>query len=139
MPAHFTIRITKAILAESKTCGTQHDAGIIGENCAIAMALKDLFPAVMVTCSEIYPYGISGEVRHLKIPLPKIALDFINVFDSLRPIHNVRDLLPEFEFEIPIPDEVISRINIEELRTIAEKNRPASAVAGNEVRPLVRN
>src|ERR1019366_1598761 len=110
MPVQFTIKITKAILAESKRCGTQNDVEAIGENCAIATALKDLFPAVLVTCSDIYPYGVKGEGRHLKIPLPKIAFDFIRVFDSLRCIHNVRDLLPEFEFEIAIPDEVISRI-----------------------------
>ena len=48
--------------------------------------------------------------------MPKIAQDFVKVFDSLSAIHKLRLLLPEFEFEISIPDEIIAEINIDEVR-----------------------
>lgn len=37
------------------------------------------------------------------------------VFDALYAIPNVSPLLPELEFEISIPDEIISRINIDKV------------------------
>lgn len=90
----------------------------------IALALKDLFPDVFVTAHHIYPFGIheNYEYSNLRIAMPKIALDFIKVFDSLRSIHIVRLQLPEFEFDISIPDEIISQINIEVVKNKLEEN-----------------
>jgi len=42
MPIPFKIKVTKDILELSKNCG-QDEIEIIGENCAIALALKDIF------------------------------------------------------------------------------------------------
>ena len=115
MPVPFRIRVTKEILALSKSCGSE-DLEIIGENCAIALALKDIFPDVNVTGNCIYPFGIDNDRwNELKIELPKTAQDFIRVFDSLSAIPNQRLRLPEFEFDIAIPDEIISEININEI------------------------
>jgi len=58
----------------------------------------------------------------LKIELPKIAQDFIKVFDSLSAIHKVRLRLPEFEFEISIPDEVIAQIDIDDAKKLVREN-----------------
>lgn len=115
MPVPFSIKVTKEILAHSKECGI-HNRENIGENCAIAHAVKYIFPDVSVTGSHIYPFGMSkiDPTDDLKIELPKIAQDFIKVFDSLAAIHKVRLRLPEFEFEIYIPDEVIAQINIDD-------------------------
>ncbi len=124
MPVRFKIKITKKILERSKECGTHNDIETIGNNCAIALALKEIFPDVFVTAHHIYPFGLneSKPCSDRRIALPKIALDFINVFDALCGIHHVRLLLPEFEFEISIPDEIISLIDIEEVTNILEGN-----------------
>ena len=119
MPVQFKIKVTKEILELSRNCG-QHEFEIVGKNCAIAVALKDIFPEVFVSGYYIHPFGSDKEnkLAELEIPLPKIAQDFVRLFDSLCSIPGVRLLLPEFEFEISIPDEIISRINIEEVRAL---------------------
>jgi len=121
MPVRFKIKVTKEILELSKECGAHNDFDTIGKNCAIAIALKDIFPEVVVTDYYIYPFGIDNKNKldDLRIVMPKIAQDFVKVFDSLSAIHKLRLLLPEFEFEISIPDEIISQINIDEVRTLA--------------------
>ena len=121
MPVWFKIKVTKEILELSKECGAHNDFDTIGKNCAIAIALKDIFPEVVVTDYYIYPFGIDNKNKldDLRIVMPKIAQDFVKVFDSLSAIHKLRLLLPEFEFEISIPDEIISQINIDEVRTSA--------------------
>jgi len=121
MPVRLKIKVTKEILELSKECGAHNDFDTIGKNCAIAIALKDIFPEVVVTDYYIYPFGIDNKNKldDLRIVMPKIAQDFVKVFDSLSAIHKLRLLLPEFEFEISIPDEIISQINIDEVRTSA--------------------
>jgi len=120
MPIPFKIKVTKQILELSKKCGAHNEDEIMGKDCAIALALKDIFPEVYVSGHYIYPFGIdeNDKLDELKIALPKIAQDFVNVFDSLCAIYKQRLLLPEFEFEISIPDEIISQINIDEVRTL---------------------
>jgi hypothetical protein len=121
MPVSFTIKVTREIISVSKECG-MHNRENIGENCAIAHAVKDIFPDVSVTGTHIYPFGIDKSSQaDLKIELPKIAQDFIKVFDSLAVIHKVRLRLPEFEFEIFIPDEVVAQINIDEVRETVDE------------------
>jgi len=119
MPVPFKIKVTKEILALSKDCG-QNEIEIIGKNCAIALAMKDIFPEVFVSGYYIHPFGSDDEdpMANLEIPLPKIAQDFVRLFDSLSAIPGVRPMLPEFEFEISIPDEIIAEINIEEVRNL---------------------
>jgi hypothetical protein len=121
MPVRFKIKVTKEILELSKECGAHNDFDTIGKNCAIAITLKDIFPEVVVTDYYIFPFGIDNKNKldELRIVMPKIAQDFVKVFDSLSAIHKLRLLLPEFEFEISIPDEIISQINIDEVRTSA--------------------
>lgn len=121
MSVHFEIKITKEILQLSKECGTHGEIDTIEKNCAIAVSLKDIFPGVFVTGDYIYPFGIheNNSVDELKIEMPKIAKDFVRVFDALRAIPKVRLCLPEFEFELSIPDEIISQINIDEIKTLA--------------------
>src|SRR4026209_2272968 len=102
MSVQFKINVTKEILESSQECGSHNDIERIGEKCAIALALKDIFPEVFVTGNYIYPLGIqeSTQCDDIKIAMPKVAQDFIQVFDSLCFRHKRRLLLPEFEFEI---------------------------------------
>lgn len=127
MPVPFKIKVTKDILELSKECGVHEDVTTVGKNCAIALTLKDIFPDVFVSGNDIYPFGIDDKnpSQTFIIPMPKIARDFVKVFDSLSAIHNLRLRLPEFEFSIDIPDEIISEINIEEITTLT--NRPDSS------------
>lgn len=68
----------------------------------------------------IHPFGSDDEkpMASLEISLPKIAQDFVKLFDSLSAIPCVRLMLPEFEFEISVPDEIIAEINIDEVRRL---------------------
>ena len=124
MAVPFKIRITKEILERSKLCGSFNDIEKIGNNCAIAVALKDIFPNVFVTPNHIYPFGIiqNEEFSVFRISLPVTAQDFIKVFDGLRCIPNARLCLPEFEFEISLPDELIAKINIDEVKDMISQD-----------------
>ncbi|HSZ87013.1 MAG TPA: hypothetical protein VK787_13355 [Puia sp.] len=128
MITQFKISITKQILEESKHCSSSiNDVKLTGENCAIANALKYLFPDVYVTGYYIYPFATDEQhiYKHFRIELPQIAKDFIRVFDSLCKMPDTRTLLPEFEFEISLPDEIISEVNIDEIKNIVYKDLPA--------------
>ena len=128
MPAQFKITITKKIIERSKYCGTGNDTHTIGKNCAIAFALVDIFPDVYVTSYCIFPFGIDFE-KELKIPMPVIAQQFIKLFDGFCLTPKLRLLLPEFEFTIDVPDEVIEQINIDEMRGLIERDKKRSTCA----------
>ena len=119
MSIQFEIKITKDIIGQTKHCGAGNDSHEMGRNCAIAFALQDIFPEVHVTNFFIFPFGIdNNEDTGLKIPLPLIAQQFIKLFDGFRVTPNLRMLLPEFEFTIDIPAEVINAINIDEIKEL---------------------
>jgi hypothetical protein len=118
MSTPFAIRITKEILDRAKNCGQKEEQSI-GDNCAIALALQDLFPDVFVTGDHTHPFGFDQQsVSPMKISLPLVAQNFIKVFDSLVQIPRVRLRLPEFEFDISIPDKILEQINIDEIHNI---------------------
>ena len=114
MSVQFNISITKDILKQSKNCSSKAPEN--GNHCAIAIALKDIFPDVFVSAHCIYPFGnISEAAGRICIPLPVVARQFIKLFDGFYLTPSLRLLLPEFDFTIEIPDEVIDRINIDDL------------------------
>ena len=119
MPTAFKITITKQIIEHSKYCGTNNDAHTVGNNCAVATALIDIFPNVHVTSNQFFPFGIDNKDQPaVSIPLPLIAQQFIKLFDGFCLTPRLRLLLPEFEFTIDIPDEVIEQINIDEVKAL---------------------
>jgi hypothetical protein len=121
MPTQFKIAITKEIIVHCKNCGTGNETHRIENNCAIAFALADIFPKVYVTNLCIFPFGIDGDKeKDIKIPIPLIAQQFIKLFDGFRFTPKLRLLLPEFEFTIDVPDEVIEQINIDDVRELIE-------------------
>ena len=119
MPTQFKIAITKEVIAQCINCGIEGDNRLVENNCAIAMALSDIFPEVYVTNRYIFPFGIDHE-KKLQMPIPIIAQQFIKLFDGFRLTPRLRLLLPEFEFTIDIPDEIIDQINIEDVRFLIE-------------------
>lgn len=122
MPIQFKIVITKEIIAQCKDCGTGNDDRKIENNCAIAVALADIFPKVYVTDLYIFPFGIEGDKeKDIRISMPVIARQFIKLFDGFRLAPRLRLMLPEFEFTIDIPDEVIEQVNIDDVKELFEK------------------
>ncbi len=111
MPVDLQITVTKDTLRQTMYC-----AGPKSKNCAIAHAVRDIFPTASVAKSI---WIIDAEsARSYEIPLPKKARYFITVFDSSSPKQRLQ--LPEFSFTITISDEVIDTINIEALRPALE-------------------
>ena len=112
MPVSFKLYMTKQVIEQCKNCGVNNnDPKYVGSHCAIAVLLSDLFPNVFVSSEYIYPFGMNDQ--RLSILLPKIAQDFIKIFDSFSGAPRLRKMIPEFEFSIDIPDAIISMIDIE--------------------------
>ena len=119
MPVQFKIAITKEIIAHCKNCGTGNNAHRVENNCAIAFALAGIFPKVHVANLFIFPFGIDrNKDNDIKIPMPLIAQQFIKLFDGFRLTPRLRLLLPEFEFTMEVPDDVIEQINIDDVREL---------------------
>ena len=122
MPVRFTIMVTKDIIKKCKNCGIE--LHVAERNCAVAIALRDIFPNVYVTNCSIYPFGINFKnATEIKIPLPVIAQQFIKLFDGFSHIPQLRLSLPEFEFCVEIPDDVIEQIDIEEVRQLTYERK----------------
>ena len=104
------IKVTKEVLERSAMCGKEN--GNISSNCAIAVAVRDIFHDWIVDFSIIIPESN----KKYSIKLPSIAKDFIRKFDRSTPERR-REMNP-IEFEIAIdPDVHLSALNapIEEL------------------------
>lgn len=106
-----TIKVTKEILERSKDC----QLSIAARNCAIALAVRDLWPDAYVYPGQIYVQAEDiGNAVAPFIFLPNEAQEFIRGFDSTAP--QLRPFLAELEFTVDIPDAIIDRINIDEIR-----------------------
>src|ERR1041385_86718 len=128
MATQFKIRITKDIISQCKYCGIDNDVYEMGRNCAIAFALRDIFPQVYVTNFFVFPFGID-QGQALKMELPLIAQQFIKLFDGFYLTPNLRLLLPEFDFTIDIPNEVIDTINIDEIKQLIRPRKKIKSMA----------
>lgn len=106
------ITVTKEILEKSKNCRPEFAFAV--HNCAIALAVRDIFPTAEVNYDFI---GIEGLET---IPLPEAAIDFIEKFDDANSLE--REKMDPISFEIEIPDSVINQINIDELKPLLENH-----------------
>lgn len=119
------INITKEILQRSMYCGTE---SYVGKNCAIALAVRDIFPHAWIYGNSIDPLYFMW-VTIEDIPLPKIAIDFIVDFDFLKNNPQERLSLPTFSFEIEVPEEVIDKLgNLDEVYKIIENSETLNLV-----------
>lgn len=109
------IHITKEVLKESmhcpllRTCG-EIDVEIIKSNCAVSVAIRDIFPNANVFQSDMLVNGIP-------IPFVGRVHAYISKFDNVEHYED-RLNLPEFSFEIEIPDSIVNEIGIEEIHRI---------------------
>lgn len=128
MSTKIKIHVTKEILERSAYCGLRKPInmcngkdimempimkeGQIGSNCAVALAIWDIFPNAWVNGTFIKFYSLSGEETgrsKLPMPIPK----YINDFDGNSP--ELRRIMKPISFEIDVPDEVIDEISIGEI------------------------
>lgn len=113
-------------------CGTNKNDWVV-ENCAIALAVRDIAPHAMVTLVNILWDG-SFMYHNPNIPpfdrevsdLPIEAKKMIQLFDSTSPMKRLS--LPEFSFEVDFPDVLVEKIGIEEVKAILEKSETLEAV-----------
>lgn len=128
------IKVTKDILKKSAHCGIYEDErDAVGHNCAIALAVREIFPHAWVCRTEIAVYRAEEDILDLmrgfkcvapiaKIYLPINAQWFIMNFDMLEGQPSERLLMEELEFEVEIPDVLLETINIDELREILKNS-----------------
>lgn len=116
------IHVTKDILERSKMCGVKKNSLTV-HSCAVAIAVKDIFKSVAVDGITICVYH---KIGYTEIDLPEEARIFIRVFDNCKPKDRV--LLPEFSFEITIPDSVIDKIGIEQATHLINESKTLELV-----------
>lgn len=114
------IKVTKEILQRSMLCGTEEGPSSVGFNCAVALAVREIFPDAGVAGPFMRPFAMSDvpEIYDMEINLPSFVSDYIARFDGLviRPLERLD--LPEIEFDINLSDEVIEQIDIEEVKQL---------------------
>lgn len=110
------INITRDVLERSHMCGYAPGKLTRSENCAIAIAIRDLLPEAMVDVEAIWINRERANSFSIEIELPWNATDFILSFDNLSP--GQRLLMKPFSFTIDIPEEVIEEIGIQEVEAI---------------------
>jgi hypothetical protein len=112
------IKVTKEILMKSRMCGVELSE-TVSSNCAIAVAVREIFPHAHVTeYIEVWDGPFPGtDARCIgTIDLPFEALVFIKNFDDAAPWDRVG--MEEIEFEVDIPNWFLKTINIDEVKEL---------------------
>lgn len=117
-----TITVTKEILEKSKMCGHVNGNPNFGSDCAFALAVRDILPHAHLGKDKCFPFGLYNPDRSLKrsFALPSKVKRFIERFDNTAPAS--RPSLPVGSFDIELPDWVIKRIDISELKPLLENH-----------------
>lgn len=129
------VKVTEEILRESANYGTIHIGateapyGTIGyslaTNCAIARAIREIFPEASVGYAGIHP-GLLKEGEPY-IDLPMEAASLMIEFDISTPAQR-REMTPA-EFEIDVPSYVIHRIGISQVYKVLSESRTMELVS----------
>lgn len=109
------ITVTKEILEKSKNCLPGNS---MPTNCAIALAIRDIFPNASVGTQTISFNTKAGD--GVFVYTPPIATRFIGQFDIRSAKERV--MLNPISFEIEVPESVIESINIDELKPLLENH-----------------
>lgn len=127
------IKITQEIINKSSTCmaGKKYQ-----NNCAVALAVRELFPYASVYRNCIVLGGGSYTSKEA-IDLPEEAEKFIETFDRIGKISSTVDtvskaridLLKPFNFELDIPSDMLfEMINISEVYKILSESKTLELV-----------
>lgn len=108
------IKVTNEMLERAKHCGAGYKP--VNQNCAIALAVRDIFPNAVVCTTMILPLGGTSTKHDSETVIPNSmeTTQFIAMFDGTP--WSERSYLPEYEFTITVPDVVIDHINIDDLQ-----------------------
>ncbi len=112
MSVKIKIKITKDIVLSAHPCKAAE--------CAFALAVRDIFPDARVKRFSIYPFSYmrSVEAMSMCFPISAEMTKFIDWFDTST--QKEKEKFTEREFELEIPDWVIERINIDEVKTLLQ-------------------
>lgn len=128
------IHVTKEVLQETMWCGTGRNGGCapntaeVLENCAIAYAVREIFPNAQVS-SHI---TIDPDKCYLPdVILPKKAKRFIDTFDSFaRECPQKRANIHPISFDINVPDDVLEEvISVNEVHRILSESKTLELIA----------
>lgn len=95
--------------------------------CAFATAVRDILPKAAVMDDRIFPFGRTDEEMKEHFPITDEMAEFIQAFDKTTDLSATADQLGDREFEVEVPDWVVDRIDIEDVRKFLE-NHPNLAV-----------
>lgn len=115
------ISVSKQDIMNSRFCTGHHRS--IATSCAIALALKHIWPNVFIGATAIFPRVLDDYKTCMSLPLN--AKNFIYRFDNCS--HEKRARMKPFEFEIEIADELINEINIDNERQYFNSQSKTSA------------
>ena len=117
------IKITKAVLRESADCSPKKHLATgksVGENCAFAVAVRDLLPRAAVGYTSIFPFGTGYHPDHPStFSISHEMTEFIKKFDRSSEVERLA--FNEEEFELDLPEWVVGKIgdeNIEEVKRL---------------------
>lgn len=105
MSVKLKIKVTRDIYERSANC----PANIRSSGCAIAEAVREVFPDATVGRHTMLFDRFTQSFANLPAKARKMTF----LFDQST--SEQRALLPEFEFEIDVPDEVINKIDISDI------------------------
>lgn len=112
------VKVTKEILKKSMMCGvgfpserlmTDKQKDYIGQNCAISLAVRDVFPYAFVGDYIYWPFGDTNP-SELPIESTHNGSHFIKKFDNLRGHPSLRLHIPETEITLQITDEILNKL-----------------------------
>lgn len=108
------VRITKEILEETKDCSEKK--GFISQTCAVAVAVKELFPNAQVNGSQLDPWIGPPNREERLIELPSHVRKFIQQFDRSTSEERIR--MEPISFDIQLTRMIIGAIGEEKVNHI---------------------
>lgn len=131
-----TIKVTKEIIEKAMMCGVQYhmkkivesglDIPSVAENCAIALAVREVFPKAAVledTEKSHHMIRYCCSDQNTIIVLPKQASKFIRDFDRKSVDPTSRLMMEPLSFEVEVPEELINEIGIGEIYKVLSESR----------------
>ena len=101
------VKVTKEILKESMMCGHGSTKDTVASNCAVALAVREIFPEAKVGCIIFRPY----HKNKWEVVSEHDGFDFIRQFDILKCTPEKRLELPETVVTLDITDEIIDHLS----------------------------
>lgn len=119
------VKITKEIYEQSMMCGTSSKITKerpIAQNCAVALAVREIFPKAEVISYSYVPFGSAIKNKQgMRITAKHDGMELIRQFDSLASDPEKRLELPETIITLQITDEILEHMPLE-WENIVEKS-----------------